>query len=97
MTDNLIHIFVTICTELFQEQQIAFLSSESSKVPKKQLRIQDNVNYYDKEPSNPFQAPKWTISGYSGTLKEAVQAACMKRSSTNLPRGLDEDNVTVSY
>jgi hypothetical protein len=37
------------------------------------------------EDEAPFQAPKWTISGYNGTLKAEVQKACMQRSSNTLP------------
>ncbi|PKY34831.1 hypothetical protein RhiirB3_454935, partial [Rhizophagus irregularis] len=43
------------------------------------------VNFYDKERTKPFQAPNWTISGYTGSLKTAVQKACIERSSNTLP------------
>jgi len=76
---------------LFLRDYVDRVFTETSKVPKKRLRIHDNVNYYDKEPSNPFQAPRWTISGYSGTLKAAVQEACMEHSSITLPRRLNEE------
>lgn len=33
-------------------------------------------NYYSKELEAPFQAPRWTLSGYQGSLKAAVQNAC---------------------
>ncbi|GBC51627.2 hypothetical protein GLOIN_2v1773218 [Rhizophagus irregularis DAOM 181602=DAOM 197198] len=37
------------------------------------------------ERTKPFQASNWTISGYTGSLKTAVQKACMERSSNTLP------------
>jgi hypothetical protein len=55
-----------------------------SKVPKKRVRITDGA-YYTKEQSTPFQAPKWTISGYDGSLKSSVKGACSERSSSLLP------------
>ncbi|CAB4491859.1 unnamed protein product [Rhizophagus irregularis] len=69
----------------FLRDYIDRIFSESSKVPKKRTRIHDSVNFYDKERTKPFQAPNWTISGYTGSLKTAVQKACIERSSNTLP------------
>ena len=65
---------------MFLREYIDRIFAESSKVPKKRDRIHDTVTY-DKEQSSPFQAPKWTLSGYNGSLKVAVESACTKRSS----------------
>lgn len=65
---------------MFLREYIDRLFAESSKVPKKRDRIRDTVPY-DKEQLSPFQAPKWTLSGYNGSLKVAVESACTKRSS----------------
>ncbi|PKY57595.1 hypothetical protein RhiirA4_429099 [Rhizophagus irregularis] len=69
----------------FLRDYIDRIFSELSKVPKKRTRIHDSVNFYDKERTKPFQAPNWTISGYTGSLKMAVQKACIERSSNTLP------------
>ncbi|CAB5383755.1 unnamed protein product [Rhizophagus irregularis] len=69
----------------FLRDYIDRIFSESSKVSKKRTQIHDSVNFYDKEWTKPFQAPNWTISGYTGSLKMAVQKACMKRFSNTLP------------
>jgi hypothetical protein len=75
--------------------------SESSKIPKKRTRIYDNVNTHDKESTAPFQAPKWTIDGYKGSLKIAVRKACSERSSNTLSQRLkpldpnDDENVDL--
>ncbi|PKC56144.1 hypothetical protein RhiirA1_474429 [Rhizophagus irregularis] len=66
-------------------RDLKWRSSTSSKVLKKRTRIHDSVNFYDKERTKPFQAPNWTISGYTGSLKTAVQKACIERSSNTLP------------
>jgi len=50
------------------------------KVSKKRHRIHAN-GYYEKEQMAPFRAPKWTIDGYRGSLKDAVQTACSNRQS----------------
>ncbi|CAB5394973.1 unnamed protein product [Rhizophagus irregularis] len=71
--------------QYFLRDYIDHIFSESSKVPKKRTRIHDSVNFYDKERTKPFQAPNWTISGYTGSLKMAVQKACIERSSNTLP------------
>ena len=69
---------------MFLRDYVDRIFTESSKVPKKRTRIYDNDSFYDKEQSKPFQAPKWTVSGYNGSLKTAVQKACAERSSEAL-------------
>lgn len=59
---------------------IDHIFSETSKVSKKRERIQAD-SYYEKEKLAPFKAPKWTVDGYHGTLKNLVEAACRERFS----------------
>lgn len=33
-------------------------------------------DFYNKETDAPLQAPKWTLGGYKGSLKAAIQEAC---------------------
>jgi hypothetical protein len=66
---------------MFLRDYIDRIFIESSKIPKKRSRIYDPANFYEKEQSSPFQAPKWTVRGYKGSLKAAVEDACSKRSS----------------
>lgn len=33
-------------------------------------------DFYNKEMDAPLQAPKWTLGGYKGSLKAAIQEAC---------------------
>ena len=49
--------------------------AESSKVAKKRERIQVPDDFYNKEMDAPVQAPKWTLGGYRGSLKAAIQEA----------------------
>ena len=49
--------------------------AESSKVAKKWERIQVPEDFYNKEMDAPVQAPKWTLGGYRGSLKAAIQEA----------------------
>ena len=49
--------------------------AESSKVAKKWERIQVPDDFYNKEMDAPVQAPKWTLGGYRGSLKAAIQEA----------------------
>ena len=56
-------------------------SSKVMKVTKKRNRIRDK-DFYDKEQVAPFQAPRWILFGYQGTLNNAVQQACSERSTT---------------
>jgi hypothetical protein len=49
--------------------------AESSKVAKKRERIQVPEDFYNKEMDAPVQAPKWTLGGYRGSLKAAIQEA----------------------
>jgi hypothetical protein len=58
------------------------LFTETSKVPKKRIRFYDDGgNFYEKEQTPPFRAPKWTVGKYQGSLKDAVEKACRNRSS----------------
>lgn len=52
--------------------------AESAKVPKKRTRINLVDNFYEKEREAPFQAPKWTLRGYKGSLMDAIKDACSK-------------------
>jgi len=63
---------------MFLREYIDRIFAELSKVPKKRDRIHDTVTY-DKEQSSPFQAPKWTLSGYNGSLKVAAQNVRQKK------------------
>ncbi|RGB32160.1 hypothetical protein C1646_790926 [Rhizophagus diaphanus] len=69
----------------FLRDYIDRIFSKSSKVLKKRTQIHNSINFYDKERTKLFQAPNWTISGYTSSLKTAVQKACMERSSNTLP------------
>jgi hypothetical protein len=66
---------------MFLHDYIDKIFSESSKVPKKRPRVYDPNYIYDKEPSAPLRAPKWTVRGYNGSLKAVVENACKQRSS----------------
>ena len=68
----------------FLRNYVDRLFAETSKVPKKWTRVYD-TNFYEKEPSAPFQPPKWAISNYQGSLKDIVDKACKNRSSNVLP------------
>ncbi|CAG8500010.1 17862_t:CDS:2 [Dentiscutata erythropus] len=46
------------------------------KISKIRSHVQDTVGYYEKELSKPFLVPNWSVSGYEGSLKMAVQNAC---------------------
>ncbi|CAG8460275.1 16487_t:CDS:2 [Racocetra fulgida] len=46
----------------------------------KRARTYD-TDYYEKEQSKPFQAPDWTINGYRGSLRTAIQNACCEQPS----------------
>ena len=43
---------------------------------KKRERKQVPGDFYNKETDAPLQAPKWTLGGYKGSLKAAIQEAC---------------------
>ena len=43
---------------------------------KKRERKQVPGDFYSKETDAPLQAPKWTLGGYKGSLKAAIQEAC---------------------
>jgi hypothetical protein len=45
-------------------------------VAKKRERKQVPGDFYSKETDAPLQAPKWTLGGYKGSLKAAIQEAC---------------------
>jgi hypothetical protein len=62
----------------FLREFIDRIFSESAKVPKKRTRISSD-EFYDKERAAPFQAPKWTVSGYKGSLKNAILDAVKER------------------
>ena len=57
------------------------LFDETSKVQKKRKRTYSNKIVSGKVPSN---APRWTLAGYNGPIKEAVEKACRQRSATSL-------------
>lgn len=42
-------------------------------------------DFYNKEMDAPLQAPKWTLGGYKGSLKAAIQEACK-----SIPRRVSE-------
>ena len=67
---------------MFLRDYIDKIFAESSKVQKKRPRVYGPTYIYDKEPSAPLRAPKWTVRGYNGSLKSVVESACKKRSST---------------
>src|SRR5579864_7582131 len=66
---------------MFLRDYIDRIFNKSSKISKKWSYIYDLANFYEKEQSLPFQALKWTVRGYKGSLKAAVEDACSKRSS----------------
>ena len=70
--------------QLFLRNYIDRLFAETSKVPKKRIRVYDS-NFYEKEISAPFRAPKWTVGDYQGSLKDIVADACRNRSFNVLP------------
>jgi hypothetical protein len=61
------------------------LFAETFKVPKKWIRTYDTDNFYEKEQTPPFRAPKWTVGNYQGSLKDLVEEVCKNRSSGVLP------------
>src|SRR5579859_2123249 len=66
---------------MFLRDYVDRIFNESSKIPKKWSRIYNPANFYEKEQSSPFQAPKWTVRRYKDSLKVTVEDACSKRSS----------------
>src|SRR5579859_90336 len=66
---------------MFLFDYVVCIFIELFKIPKKWSHIYDPANFYEKEQSSPFQAPKWMVRGYKGSLKVAVEDACSKRSS----------------
>ena len=51
--------------------------AESAKVKKKRGRI-PSTEFYQNERTAPIKAPKWTLSGYDGSLVGAINDACRK-------------------
>ncbi|GBC24311.2 hypothetical protein GLOIN_2v1773638 [Rhizophagus irregularis DAOM 181602=DAOM 197198] len=76
--------------QLFLRNYIDRLFAETSKVPKKWTRVYSS-DFYEKETSAPFCAPKWTIRNYQGSLKDIVGRACKNRLSNVFPDKLVED------
>jgi len=64
--------------------------AESSKVAKKRERIQVPDDFYNKEMDAPVQAPKWTLGGYRGSLKAAIQEAIK-----SIPRRVEATTATT--
>ncbi|PKY61398.1 hypothetical protein RhiirA4_522086 [Rhizophagus irregularis] len=76
--------------QLFLRNYIDRLFAETSKVPKKRTRVYSS-DFYEKETSAPFCAPKWTIGNYQSSLKDIVGRACKNRLSNVFPDKLVED------
>ena len=78
---------------MFLREYIDKLFEETSKVAKKRVRVYNNDHFAldEKVPSN---APRWSLAGYNGSMKTAVEEACRRRtnSSTNLSVMAIDDN-----
>lgn len=63
-----------------------FIAEKSAK--KRRKRVFDHINFSEKELSAPFSLPKWTLSGYSGRLKDVVESAIHDTETSQ-----DTDNI----
>ncbi|GBC30005.1 hypothetical protein GLOIN_2v1773218 [Rhizophagus irregularis DAOM 181602=DAOM 197198] len=73
----------SLTLKLFLRNYIDQLFTETSKVPKKRIRVYDD-NFYEKEQTAPFHSPKWAVGDYQGFLKDEVERACYRRKSDAL-------------
>jgi hypothetical protein len=73
--ENFVRFYTNYIIKLrqFLRDYIDRFVAERSRTPKKRTRI-FSTNFNEKELSAPFSSPKWTLSGYSGRLKDVVQS-----------------------
>ncbi len=49
---------------------------ERAKPRRKRKRLYDDSKFADDEDSAPVSAPRWALTGYQGSLKNAVDKKC---------------------
>ncbi|CAG8537418.1 9202_t:CDS:2 [Racocetra fulgida] len=80
-----------LLVKIVQEFKVNQAKVDQKPNSPKRARTYD-TDYYEKEQSKPFQAPDWTINGYRGSLRTAIQNACCEQSSTMLFQTNSQEN-----